>query len=97
MSTPTFMKGIILGEEPMFEGITRPQAILLMGENAAKSPEDIAVLERYFGDITNLFQKKFLIFSSEGDTSGSGEDSAKLRSLLDEMIKVKTLIVKTSN
>jgi hypothetical protein len=93
----TFMKGIILGEEPTFEGVVRPQATLLMGENDAKSPEDIAVLERYFSDIANLFQKKFLVFSSEGDTSASGEDSAKLRSLLDEMVKVKTLIVKAGN
>jgi hypothetical protein len=97
MSALTFSKGIILEEEPMFEGIVRPQAILVMGENAAKSPEDVAVLERYFNDIANLFQKKFLVFSSEGDTSASGEDSAKLRSLLDEIIKVKTLIVKAGN
>jgi hypothetical protein len=97
MSTPTFIKGIILGEEPTFEGIVRPQAILIMGENAAKSPEDVAVLERYFNDIANLFQKKFSVFSSDGETSASGEDSAKLRSLLDEIIKVKTLIVKAGN
>ena len=93
----TFTKGIILGEEATFEGIVRPQAILTMGENAAKSPKDVAVLERYFSDIANLFHKKFSVFASDGDTSKSGEDSAKLRSLLDEIIKVKTLIVKAGN
>lgn len=88
----TFTKGIILGEEPMFEGILRPQAVLVMCENAGKNPEDVVILERYFSDVANLFQKKLSIFSSDGDTSGSGEDGVKLRSLLDEMIKVKTLI-----
>jgi len=97
MSILAFTKGVVLGEEPTFEGIIRPATILVMGENAAKSPEDIAVLERYFNDIANLFQKKLSVFSSEGDTSKSGEDPAKLRSLLDEMIKVKMLIVKAGN
>lgn len=93
----TFTKGIIMGEEPLFEGILRPQAVLAMGENDAKNPDDVVILERYFSDIANLFQKKLSAFSSDGDTSGSGEDTAKLRSLLDEMIKVKTLIIKAGN
>ena len=82
-----------MSQEPLqFEGIARPNVSLLIHDGSHKSPEDIAVLERYFIDIQNLFFKRLSSFSSDGDSTSSGEDAARLRALLDEIIKVKNLI-----
>ena len=64
----------------------------MIHDGSIKSPEDIAVLERYFIDIQNLFFKRLSGFSSDGESSSVGEDAARLRALLDELIKVKNLI-----
>ena len=76
----------------LFEGVARPNTLLVIHDGSIKSPEDIAVLERYFTDIQNLFFKRLSGFSSDGDSTNSGEDAARLRALLDELIKVKNLI-----
>ena len=39
----------------LFEGVARPNTLLMIHDGSIKSPEDIAVLERYFIDIQNLF------------------------------------------
>jgi len=76
----------------LFEGVARPNTLLMIHDGSIKSPEDIAVLERYFIDIQNLFFKRLSGFSSDGESSSVGEDAARLRALLDELIKVKNLI-----
>ena len=72
--------------------MARPNTLLMIHDGSIKSPEDIAVLERYFIDIQNLFFKRLSGFSSDGESSSVGEDAARLRALLDELIKVKNLI-----
>ncbi len=76
----------------LFEGVARPNTLLMIHDGSIKSPEDIAVLERYFIDIQNLFFKRLSGFSSDGESSSVGEDATRLRALLDEIIKVKNLI-----
>jgi hypothetical protein len=84
-------------DETIFEGLTRPVSMLLFREDGAvdyaKDGNDGAILERYFSDIQNLFLKKFALFA--GDDQVSEQESHKLRSLLEEMIKVKSLMGKT--
>ncbi len=71
----------------------RPQLSRII-HDGAKDPADVAILERYYVDIQNLFLKRLSAFSSDGDNSPDGQDAARLRSLLDEMVKVKALIQK---
>ena len=75
-------------DETIFEGIKRPVGALLFCEKS-----DIDILERYLGDIQNLFLKKFSVFSTSDDFSE--KDYQALRSILEEMMKVKTLLKKT--
>ena len=77
----------------LYEGIPRPQSLSLIHDGGARDGEDIAVLERYFIDIQNLFLRRLSSFSSDGDVSEDGQDGMRLRSLLDELIKVKMIIV----
>ena len=85
---------IVSETEVSFEGVSRPAILATLHESDLKSPEDVIILERYFADIHNLFLKKLSAFASEGDVSGSGQDAVKLRSLLEEILKVKMLIQK---
>ena len=87
--------GALLSDDNLyFEGIKRPLISFGLGENlnatATNAHENIAILERYFSDIHNLFLKKFADFSSSESTSN--ETTIKLQALLQEMIKVKGLI-----
>ena len=83
-------------EEIVFEGLTRPRSVLLFKENVSSyGGDDGAILERYFGDIQNLFLKNFALFA--GNDQVSEQESHKLRSLLEEMIKVKTLLEKSTS
>jgi hypothetical protein len=66
---------------------------------SAGSADEIVVLERYLSDIQNLFLKNLSAFSiGDGmgrESTAEADDSraTKLRSLLEEIIKVKALIL----
>ncbi len=82
----------------VFEGLTRPTSMLLFRDSAVEyqhNDNEVAILERYFGDIQNLFLKKFALFA--GNDEVSEQESHKLRSLLEEMIKVKGLMEKSAD
>ena len=81
---------IISHDESIFNGLKRPVGAFLFCEKS-----DIAILERYFVDVQNLFLKKFSVFSTDDDFSE--KDSQSLRSILEEMIKVKTLLKKVDD
>jgi hypothetical protein len=82
-------------DETVFEGLSRPKELLLFRDGALEYEKDSngAILERYFGDIQNLFLKKFALFASSDEVSE--QESHKLRSLLEEMMKVKALMQKS--
>lgn len=81
---------VLTDNELSFEGIRRPALVFSVAEGLPTSREHIAILERYFTDIHNLFEKKMIAFT-EGKTVMS-QDTVKLQALLQEMIKVKGLI-----
>jgi hypothetical protein len=83
---------IISGPGMVFSGetVARPSAFYVINEKS-NSPEDMVIIERYFSDIQNLFLKKLSVFVS-ADTASETE-SIKLRALLEEMIKVRQLIL----
>ena len=88
-------------DETIFEGLIRPASMLFFHETgqgyerdlSGKDSESGAILERYFSDVQNLFLKKFALFA--GADQISEQETHKLRSLLEEMIKVKELIGKS--
>ena len=92
--TSPSLDALISSDSLYFEGIRKPLIAFSLGEDMASishgTRENVAILERYFSDIHNLFLKKLAIFS--GDESVSSEASTKLQALLQEMIKVKGLI-----
>jgi hypothetical protein len=98
----------VTDSQPIYEGIVRPQAVLAFfdgGKNqlenySHENADDIAILERYFSDIQNLFLKNLSLFlvgtgedaNSIGALSQTESQTLKLRALLEELIKVKALI-----
>src|SRR3954468_426116 len=78
-----------------FEGIKRPLAAFAVRDAiSTNSSEQISELERYFYEIHQLFLKKLSEFSTNQFTSP--QDTLKLQALLQEIVKVKQLIVTTS-
>jgi hypothetical protein len=62
-------------------------------EDYKREKEDL-VMDKYFSDIHNLFLGNLAKFVASADVLGS--EIAKLRSLLEEMIRVKILIAGSS-
>ena len=82
--------GYTLVDEALeFEGISRPTKLFLL-RDAERTPEDNVILERYFNDMYALFIGRLSALAL-GNKIAS-EDERKLRSLLEEMLKVKGLI-----
>ena len=96
------MNTVTSHDEMVFEGLTRPASVLLFqdatvdykSDSSDDAGDDSAILERYFSDVQNLFLKKFALFASNDQVSE--QESHKLRSLLEEMFKVKSLIEKNT-
>jgi uncharacterized protein with PIN domain len=65
--------------------------MLLHDEPQEKGEEKTEILEAYFNDIYKLFLAKLARF--EAAPTIEEKDKKKLRSLLDEMINVKSLLV----
>ena len=83
-------------DETVFEGLLRPASMLFLHDGTVDyhHENEGAILERYFSDIQNLFLKKFGLFA--GSDQVTEQESYKLRSLLEEMIKVKSLMEKNA-
>lgn len=88
--------GILSDDYLYFEGIHRPSEIYLVrdaGNNSYNnvSKKNIDVLEKYFNDIYNLLLRKLSAFATFEHVTN--EDETKLQALLQELVKVKGLIV----
>lgn len=72
-----------------FDGIARPAKQLLI-KDVERTPEDNVILERYFNDMYAMFMNRLSALALGNKITP--EDERKLRSLLEEMLKVKGLI-----
>ena len=86
--------GVLSDDLLYFEGISRPTRISIIKDSLDISGDNLDILEKYFNDIYNLFLKKLSAFALvEGTTD---EEALKLQALLQELIKVKSLLVYNS-
>jgi len=88
------IQGLLSDDYLYFEGINRPNRILLLSDNGKVRNDEIGILEEYFNDVYNLFLRKISVFASLNNTNA--EDTTKLQALLQELIKVKRLILDSS-
>ncbi len=88
------LDGVITDDYLYFEGTERPSELFVVRDGIAATEKDVAVLEKYFNDIYNLFLRKISSFA--GGDPLSDEESLKLQALLQELIKVKNLIKNSS-
>ncbi len=85
------LDGLLSDDALYFEGISRPVAYYVF-RDAPLSGRDPVILEHYWNDVYNLFLRKLALFASS--TASSHEDSVKLQALLQELIKVKELLMR---
>lgn len=94
--TPPSIEGMLSDDFLYFEGVTRPSIISVIRDanyteiKEMDSGKNIEVLEKYFNDIYNLFLRKLSSFAMF--EHASDEDAIKMQALLQELIKVKSLI-----
>ncbi len=86
--------GILSDDHLYFEGVSRPSDIFVIKDSGNMSDDDIDILEKYFNDIYNLFLRKVSAFVAVDRVNN--EETTKLQALLQELIKVKDLIIKAS-
>ena len=86
--------GILSDDFLYFEGINRPVDIFFLNDKDNGAIDRTDILEKYFNYIYNLFLCKISIFVAS-DTINN-ESSIKLQALLQEMIKVKSMIIDES-
>lgn len=86
--------GVLSDDLLYFEGIHRPTRISIIKDSVNITNENLNLLEKYFDDIHNLFLKKLASFVICEEISN--EESLKLQALLQELIKVKSLLVYNS-
>ena len=92
--TSPSIDSLISHDDLYFEGVKRPLIAYTLRDDMSdlpNSPQHVAILDQYFNDIYHLFLKKLSAFSE--NESVPDESTAKLQALLQEMIKVKGLIV----
>ena len=92
--TSPSIDGILSDDFLYFEGVNRPAEIYSLRDNMQTSDKSIDVLEKYFNDIYNLFLRKlssFAIFENADEV-----ETTKMQALLQEMIKVKSMISNSS-
>ena len=91
------LEGILSHHSVIYEGIKRPVEILRAMDGPAKrltySERDDLILRDYFHDLHEIFLKKFSSFIL--DASPIPEETLKLQAMLQEIIKVKTLIARS--
>jgi hypothetical protein len=84
--------GLLSDDNLYFEGVSRPQEIYKIRDGGKVSEENVDLLEKYFNDVYNLLLRKlsgFAMFESIKE-----EDEVKIQALLQELIKVKRILVK---
>lgn len=86
--------GVLSDDLLYFEGIRRPTRISIIKDSIDISGDNLDILEKYFNDIYNLFLKKLSAFALVESTTD--EEALKLQALLQELIKVKSLLVYNS-
>jgi hypothetical protein len=86
----TTLTGVLSDDYLYFEGTPRPQAFLNLSDVPGDLSETVRLeLEHYFNDLYNLFLRKLTLFACEAITD---EEVVKLQALLQELIKVKSII-----
>lgn len=98
------LEGVLNDGSLVYEGIHRPTEILRVldgpsskgnsksdSNHIKKSEADRKILEDYFHDLYGVFMKKLSYLIVE--TEISSEDGVKLLALLQEMIKIKKLMI----
>ena len=88
--TSPSIDGMISDDLLYFEGVSRPSVVFTVRDGGG-SMDDIEVLEKYFNDIYNLFLRKLSNFAMFEKTSE--DDTLKLQAILQELIKVKKLMI----
>jgi len=92
------LDGVLRHEPIVYGGINRPTDILRVFDSPACEPGKVPtekeheVLEQYFHDLYGIFMKKVSHLIVETDLNDV--DTIKLQAMLQEMIKVKKLIVR---
>ncbi len=84
------IQGILSDDFLYFEGVKRPNNIEMIKDGEIEL-HDVDLLEKYFNDVYNLFLRKFASFAMFENISD--EETIKMQALLQELIKVKGLIV----
>ncbi len=88
------LDGVLSDDHLYFEGVSRPGEIYAIRDQHIYTHDSLAVLEKYFNDIYNLFLRKlssFAMFEYSNE-----ESTMKMQALLQELIKVKKLIENAS-
>ncbi len=94
--TPPSIEGMLSDDFLYFEGVVRPTSVSFIRDGnydeikEMDSSKNIEVLEKYFNDIYNLFLRKLSSFAMFEHTSD--EEAIKMQALLQELVKVKSLI-----
>jgi len=93
------LEGILSHYSVVYDGVKRPTEILRALDGPARrnsdkpySDKEKNILESYFHDISIIFMKRLSLFISESEVST--EDSLKLQAMLQELLKIKSLISK---
>ena len=86
--------GVISDDYLYYEGLQKPNSFFKLRDGGNMETDDVVILERYWNDMYNLFLRKLTQFA--GDDPVGSEDSLKLQALLQELIKVKSLIENAS-
>lgn len=91
------LDGVLTHEELLYEGVHRPVEVLRALDSPANDrkqsapPYEHKILEQYFYDLYGVFMKKLSSFVL--DHSISDNETVKLQAMLQEMVKIKRLIV----
>lgn len=92
--TSPSLDGVISNDPLFFEGIQRPTIISMIKDSPNIPKGNIDLLEKYFNDIYNLFLKKLSTYTMT--EKPDDQEALKLQALLQEIIKVKSLLVYNS-
>ncbi len=98
-SLTTTLTGVLSDDYLYFEGTARPQVVRLLFDNEERPSENLSKemrleLEGYWNDVYNLFLRKLTYCASSAELKD--EEAVKLQALLQELIKVRKLIVNAS-
>jgi hypothetical protein len=95
------LEGILGHASVVYEGVTRPLEVFRVMDGPSSkgkgrqpcSDAELRVLETYFQDLYGVFIKKLSVFALA--TTPDPESALKLQAMLQEMIKVKKLMLLT--